>query len=77
MHDAKSASDLVIVPLSGGVPIATERARRDVWKAVVDAPPPIAIDPAAQPILKRLVAQVALRERHAVSLRRLRAEPPG
>jgi hypothetical protein len=72
----KSASDLVIVPLSGGgrppPPADLDAIERSIWKAVVDASPAYAIDPAAQLILKRLVAQAALCERHEARLRGLR-----
>jgi hypothetical protein len=76
----KSMSDLVVVPLPGGgrppPPADLDTVEQSIWKAVVDASPAYAIDPAAQLILKRLVAQAALCEQREVRLRALRAERP-
>ena len=76
----KSAADLVVVPLSGGgrppPPGELDTIEQAIWKAVVDAAPAHAIDPAAQLILKRLCAQAALCEQREVRLRTLRAERP-
>ena len=76
----KSAADLVVVPISGGgrppPPDELDATEQTIWKAVVDAAPAHAIDPAAQLILKRLCAQVALCEQREARLRTLRAERP-
>jgi hypothetical protein len=76
----KSAADLVVVPISGGgrppPPADLDAIEQSIWKAVVDAAPAHAIDPAAQLILKRLCAQAALCEQREVRLRTLRAERP-
>jgi hypothetical protein len=76
----KSAADLVVVPLPGGgrppPPADLDAIEQSIWKAVVDAAPAHAIDPAAQVILKRMVAQAALCERREARLRTLRAERP-
>jgi len=76
----KSAADLVVVPLPGGgrppPPADLDAIEQSIWKAVVDAAPAHAIDPAAQLILKRLCAQAALCEQREVRLRTLRAERP-
>jgi hypothetical protein len=76
----KSMSDLVVVPLPGGgrppPPADLDAVEQSIWKAVVDASPAYAIDPAAQLILKRLVAQAALCEQREAHLRTLRAERP-
>jgi hypothetical protein len=76
----KSAADLAIVPLLGGgrpePPADLDATEQSIWKAVVDASRPHAIDPAAQLILKRLVAQAALCERQEARLRALRAQRP-
>ena len=74
----KSSADLAVVPLQGGgrpPPTAhLDATEQTVWRAVVDASPAYAIDPAAQLILRRLVAQAALCERHEARLRALRAQ---
>ena len=74
----KSAADLVVVPISGGgrspPPDELDTTEQTIWKAVVDAAPAHAIDPAAQLILRRLVAQAAIAERHEARLRELRAQ---
>jgi hypothetical protein len=74
----KSAADLVVVPISGGgrppPPGELDSIEQSIWKAVVDASPAYAIDPAAQLILRRLVAQAAIAERHEARLRELRAQ---
>ena len=76
----KSVADLVVVPISGGgrppPPGELDTIEQTIWKAVVDAAPAHAIDPAAQLILKRLCAQAALCEQREVRLRTLRAERP-
>jgi len=53
---------------------ATEQA---AWTALVDASPSFALDPAAQLILKRLVAQAALHEPQETRQRALRVQQPG
>lgn len=74
----KSAADLVVVPIAGGgrppPPGELDTTEQAIWKAVVDAAPAHAIDPAAQLILKRLCAQAVLAERHEARLRALRAQ---
>jgi len=74
----KSVADLVVVPISGGgrppPPGELDTIEQTIWKAVVDAAPAHAIDPAAQLILRRLVAQAALCEQREARLRILRAE---
>jgi hypothetical protein len=76
----KSASDLGIVPLSGGgrpePPGELDAIEQSIWRAVIDASPAYAIDPAAQLILKRLVGQAALCEQREARLRALRADRP-
>jgi hypothetical protein len=73
----KSSADLAVVPLEGGgrppPPADLDAAEQTAWRAVVDASPAYAIDPAAQLVLRRLVAQAALCERHEARLRALRA----
>jgi len=62
----KSVVGLVVVPLSGGgrpePPGELDTLEQSIWKAVVDASPAHAIDPAAQLILRRLVARAAIAE---------------
>ena len=74
----KSAADLTVVPLSGGgrppPPADLDATEQTLWKAVVDASPAYAIDLAAQLVLRRLVAQATLCERHEARLRALRAQ---
>src|SRR5262249_29730830 len=75
---AERAADPVGVPISGGgrppPPGELDTTEQAIWKAVVDAAPAHSIDSAAQLILRRLVAQAAIAERHEARLRELRAQ---
>src|SRR5262245_5365453 len=75
----KSAASLVVVPLVPGQgrpepPADLDNLEQRVWREVVAALPAHWIDPAGQLILRRLVAQAAISERHEARLRQLRAE---
>jgi hypothetical protein len=74
----KSKAELGVVPIQGigrpPPPPNLDAIEAHIWRAVVDASPAFAIDPAAQIILRRLVAQAALCEQREARLRQLREE---
>jgi hypothetical protein len=74
----KSRADLAVVPVSfegarPPPPAELDELEGAIWTAVVDACPPGTIDPAAQEVLRRLVAQAAVAERLEARMRELRA----
>ena len=75
----QSAAALSVVPLIPGQgrpppPAGLDRLERRIWRDVVDALPAHWLDPAAQLVLRRLVAQAAIAERREARLRQLRAQ---
>ena len=75
----RSAAALSVVPLVPGAgrpppPAGLDRLERRIWRDVVDALPAHWLDPAAQLVLRRLVAQAAIAERREARLRQLRAQ---
>jgi hypothetical protein len=75
----RSAAALSVVPLVPGggrppPPAGLDRLERRIWRDVVDALPAHWLDPAAQLVLRRLVAQAAIAERREARLRQLRAQ---
>jgi hypothetical protein len=74
----KSRADLAVVPVAfegarPAPPAELDELEAAIWTAVVDACPPGTIDPAAQQVLRRLVAQAAVAERLETRMRELRA----
>jgi hypothetical protein len=71
----RSSKDLDVVRLPGrGRPEPPSRltqAEQRAWRAIVDASPDGFIDGAGQLILKRVVGQIAIAERHEERLKRI------
>jgi hypothetical protein len=76
----KSAAELSVIPNQGAgrppPPPDLDAIEAHAWRAVVDASPAFTIDLAAQVILRRLCALVALLTKHEARLRQLRQERP-
>lgn len=75
----RSAASLSVVPLVPGQgrpepPASLDALEKQIWRDVVDALPGGWLDPAAQLLLRRLVAQAAISERREARLRQLRAQ---
>ena len=71
----RSSEDLNIVRLPGKgrpePPSKLTQAESRAWRAIVDSSPDRWLDPAGQLILRRVVAEIAVAERHEERLRRI------
>jgi hypothetical protein len=71
----KSSADLHVVRLPGRgrpePPAKLAAAEQTAWRSIVDAMPDGWADGAAQLVLRRIVAQIAVAERHEERLRRI------
>jgi hypothetical protein len=52
-------------------PATLAQAEQSAWRAIVDSSPDRWLDPAAQLVLRRIVAEIAIAERHEERLRRI------
>jgi hypothetical protein len=71
----RAAADLSIVRLPGrdraAPPADLSEPQRQAWRAIVDSAPGGFLDGAAQLVLRRILAQIALVERHEERLERI------
>jgi hypothetical protein len=71
----KAAADLHVIRLPGQgrpePPATLTQAEQSAWRAIVDSAPGGWLDPTAQLVLQRVVAQIGIAARHEERLRRI------